>query len=612
MKRSDILSALLLACRALTVSSAPVEGQNEKRQLGGVYDYVIVGGGTAGLVLAERLSEDPKIRVAVIEAGTYYQVTNPLLSSTPAGDSVFVGASPLDSNPLVDWNFVTAPQAGANGRRVHYARGKCLGGSSARNFMLYQRGSAQSYDKWADAVGDSSYTWENLQPYFKKSVAFRPPSSSRAPNATTQYNPAAFDAAGGPLQVGFPNYAQPFASWLQPSLNEIGIPTTQDFNSGKLMGCQYSATTINSDMKRETSETSFLKIAAGRPNLNVIQLALAKKVLFDGNKRATGVVYQVGAITFTAQATREVIVSAGAFQSPQLLMVSGVGPAATLRRFNIPVIADRRGVGQGMQDHVFFGPSYRVQVPTLTRLANDPLYVAAQFFGPYSLAKQGPLTSDTCDFLGWEKVPRALLPQQAAAELSAQFPADWPELEYISGPGYIGDFSNLFASQPKDGYQYATLLGTLVAPLSRGTVTLASADAAVLPVVDPNWLTHPTDVAVAIAAYKRARAAFAARAMQGVLADPVEYYPGPQVQTDAEILATIRKDVMTVWHASCTCRMGKIDDPDAVVDSNARVIGVTGLRVVDASAFALLPPGHPQSTVYALAEKIAAQIRAGY
>lgn len=412
--------------------------------------------------------------------------------------------------------------------------------------MLYQRGSAQSYDKWADAVGDSSYNWKNFQPYFKKSVAFRPPSSFRAPNATAQYNPAAYDASGGPLQVGFPNYAQPFASWLQPSLNEIGVPTVQDFNSGKLMGCQYSATTINRDMKRETSETSFLKMAAGRPNLTVIQLALAKKVLFDGNKRATGVIYQVGPLSFMAKAVREVIVSAGAFQSPQLLMVSGVGSAATLNRFNIPVIADRRGVGQGMQDHVFFGPSWRVKVQTLTRLANDPVYSVAQFLGPYTLFKQGPLTNDVCDFLGWEKVPRSLLPPQAAAHLSSRFPADWPELEYISGPGYVGDFSNIVINQPKDGYQYATLLGALVAPLSRGSVTLASADTADLPVVDPNWLTHPTDVAVAIAAYKRMRAAFAAKAMQGVLADTVEYYPGPQVQSDAEILTTIRKDVMTV------------------------------------------------------------------
>ncbi|KAK8075434.1 GMC oxidoreductase [Apiospora hydei] len=597
MKRSDILSAVLLASRALLVYSAPVESENEKRQLGGSYDYVIVGGGTAGLVLAERLSEDANVKVAVIEAGTYYQITNPILSTTPAGDSFFAGASPSDTNPLVDWNIVTTPKQVQTGVESTML--------AANAWAAAQRGSAQSYDQWADAVGDSSYSWANLQPYFKKSVAFRPPSSAqRAPNATAGYDAAAFRAGGGPLEVGYPNYAQPFASWLQPALNEIGIPTTQDFNSGRLMGCQYAATTIDGSMKRETSESSFLKMAAGRPNLTVIQLALAKKILFDANKRATGVVYQVGPLTFTARAAREVLVSAGAFQSPQLLMR---WPSS-----RSPLVADRRGVGQGMQDHVFFGPSWRVRVPTLTRIATDPLYVAAQLLGPYAAAGQGPLTSNGCDFLGWEKVPRALLPPQAAAELAARFPEDWPELEYISGPGYIGDFANIVANQPKDGYQYATILGALVAPLSRGSVTLASADTSDLPLVDPNWLTHPTDVAVAIAAYKRMRAAFAAKAMQGVLADSVEYYPGPKVQSDAEILATIRKDVMTVWHASCTCRMGKVDDPDAVVDSNARVIGVTGLRVVDASAFALLPPGHPQSTVYALAEKIAAQIRASH
>lgn len=410
--------------------------------------------------------------------------------------------------------------------------------------MLYQRGSAESYNKWADAVDDNSYSWANFEPYFKKSVAFRPPSDSRAPNATAQYNPSAFDASGGPLEVGYPNYAQPFSSWLEPALNEIGIPTVQDFNSGKLLGCQYSAATIDSSMQRETSKSSFLKMATGRPNLRTIQNALAKRILFNDERRATGVLYKVGGVTYTARATREVIVSAGAFQSPQLLMVSGIGPVAMLERFGIPVIADRRGVGQGMQDHVFFGPSYRVRVPTLTRLA-DLLSLTVKGLASYTLLRQGPLTNNVVDFLAWEKLPRALLSHETAADL-AQVPADWPEVEYIAAPGYVGDFSNLLLSQPRDGHQYASLLATLVAPRSRGNVSLASADTDDLPLVNPNWLMHPTDIAVAVAAYKRARAAFASRAMRGVLADPTEYYPGPSVETDEQILATIRKDVMTV------------------------------------------------------------------
>lgn len=590
----------------------PKQKQNEKRQISNdTYDYVIVGGGTAGLTLAARLSEDPNIQVAVIEAGTYYEAGDPLLSSTPTGDVIGVGASPLDTNPN-DWNFVTTPQAGANNREVHYARGRCLGGSSARNFMIYQRGTKQSYQKWADAVNDSSYTWDNWLPYFKKSIDFHPPSASRAGNASAGYDTSAFDDGAGPLQVSYANWAQPFSSWLEPSLNEIGVPPIQDFNSGSLLGAQYCSSTLGTEMRRDSSQTSFLDDATDRPNLTVIQSALAKNIIFDNTKKATGVTYETSLFTFTINARQETIVCAGAFQSPQLLMVSGVGPAATLQEYGIPIVADRPGVGQGMQDHVFFGPTNRVNVQTLTRLANDPVYLSAEYAADYTLSQQGPLTNPVCDYLGWEKLPRSLLSSPTAATLDSQFPADWPEIEFLTAPGYIGDFSDLLTTQPKDGYQYATILGGLVAPLSRGSVTITSADTIDLPQINPNWLTDPADIDVAVATYKRLRAAFSSQAMSGILADPdgQEYFPGPAVQTDAQILQTIRDTVMTIWHASCTCRMGRTDDADAVVDSDARVIGVTGLRVVDASSFALLPPGHPQSTVYALAEKIAAQIRA--
>ncbi|GKT52256.1 dehydrogenase patE [Colletotrichum spaethianum] len=610
-------------------SAAPAEDEarqhaEHKRQLGSsagelgkdaIFDYVIIGGGTAGLVMANRLSAKGDVTVAVIEAGTFYQITNPVIGNTPAGDTLFAGSSPLDTNPLVDWNFVTQAQAGANNRRIHYARGKCLGGSSARNFMIYQRGTKQSYQKWADAIGDNSYTWDALLPHFKKSVKFTPPGSSRSPNASAGYNPDAFSPAGGPLDVSYANYAQPFSTYLEPSLNEIGIPQAQDFNSGELMGAQYCADTIQPDsQKRESSQTSFLSEAIGRKNLKVYQLSLAKKILFDNNKRATGVVVSSNPslTTYILKARKEVILSAGAFQSPQILMVSGVGPKEQLDRFKIPVIAERPGVGKNMEDHVFFGPTWRVKVQTLTRLANDLIYTAAQFAIPYSVLKQGPLTNPVCDFLGWEKTPRDLISAEAAAVLDNEFPPDWPEIEYLTAPGYVGDFANLLLTQPKDGYQYATILGGLVAPLSKGTVTLASADTKDLPLIDPKWLTDPTDVAVAIATFKRLRQAFASNAMRPVLADNKEYFPGSKVETDAQILQNIRNTVMTIWHASCTCRMGKTDDPMAVVDKDAKVIGVDGLRVVDASSFALLPPGHPQSTVYVLAEKISAEILAGY
>jgi choline dehydrogenase len=196
MLRSFLFASVLYAA-ALAV---PASNSFEKRA--NTFGYVIVGGGTAGLTLAERLTEDSSITVAVIEASTYYQITDPLLSTTPAGDVVFVGSDISDNNPLIDWSFVTVPQASANGRTLHYARGKCLGGSSARNFMIFQRDTRGSYQPWADAVGDQSYTFDNWLPYFKKSVSFTPPKSPpRAAHATAEYNPAAFETNGGPLDV---------------------------------------------------------------------------------------------------------------------------------------------------------------------------------------------------------------------------------------------------------------------------------------------------------------------------------------------------------------------------------------------------------------------------
>ncbi|KAK4640614.1 hypothetical protein QC761_601080 [Podospora bellae-mahoneyi] len=625
LSTNRILSLFVVIATTNLVYGVPIEAEQAHEQalprnlegefgISKEFDYVIVGGGTAGLTLANRLSEDPSISVAVVEAGSFYQITNPLLGKTPVGDVLFVGSDPSDTNPLVDWNFVTEPQRGANGRKIHYARGKCLGGSSARNFMIYQRGTVQSYQKWADAVGDESYSWEALQPHFKRSVSFTPPREDlRFKNASAEFNINAFSTTGGgPLQVSYANYANSFSTWMEPALNEIGIGPTQDFNSGSLMGAQYCASTIRPETQtRDSSQTSFLREASGRRNLKVYMTTLAKKIVFDEKKRATGVVVEsrpFGLFEYTLKAKREVIVSAGAFQSPQLLMVSGVGPRVELAKHKIPLIADRPGVGQGMQDHVFFGPSWRVKVETLTRIANDPLFVLGEFAGPYTFNKQGPLTNPVCDFLGWEKVPRELIPKDTSTILDGQFPPDWPEVEYLTAPGYVGDFSNLFTTQPKDGYMYATILGGLVAPMSRGTVTLKSADTKDLPLIDPKWLTDPTDQEVAVALYKRLRQAFASKAMKGVLADTKEYFPGPDVKTDAQILAVIRNTVQTIWHASCTCRMGKRDDRWAVVDKEAKVIGVDGLRVVDASSFALLPPGHPQSTVYVLAEKIAAEI----
>ena len=533
-----------------------------KRQLGGSlgsldgavgvnasYDYVVVGGGTAGLAIAARLAEDASNTVAVIEAGSIYEVTSPVLASTPAGDVIFCGSDATDNNPAVDWSFITQPQAGANQRDIHFARGKCLGGSSARNFMIYQRPTVDSLQRWADAVDDQSWTFDNTLPYYQKSCKFTPPDlTKRASNATTSYRENAFSVSGGPLDVSYANYAQTFSSWMEESFNEIGISTTEDFNSGSLLGCQYCSSTITpANENRASSQTTFLNSVASNTNIKVYSATLAQKILFDSTNTATGVLVSTAGAPYTLTATKEVILSAGAFQSPQLLMVSGIGPASQLQSLSIPVLADRPGVGQNLTDHIFFGPAYRVALETFTRLANDLPYTLFEFATDYSLLQRDPLTSPVADFLGWEKVPSPLRANFTPATLAAldSFPADWPELEYISASGYVGDFGNLFLDQPKDGYQYATILATLVAPLSRGNVTLASASTEDLPLINPNWLTDPTDQQVAVAGYRRVREAFGSEAMGSVRIGE-EYFPGMEVQSDEDMLGVIRDTLMTV------------------------------------------------------------------
>ncbi|CZR63977.1 related to choline dehydrogenase [Phialocephala subalpina] len=616
--------SLALAALASAVLASPIK--QEERQVNGLigsllgtlganqtFDYIVLGGGTGGLTIAKRLAEDPTVTVAVIEAGSVYQVADPVFASTPGGDVTFVGTK--ETLPTVDWGFFTSKDPASNSQARAYARGKCLGGSSARNFMIYQRPPVGALQDWADAVDDQSYTFDNFLPYYKKSPQFTPPGPKRTVNATVSYNAGAFSSTGGPLQVSYPNTAQSFSSYMQGALNEIGIPTVQDFNSGSLMGCQYCSVTIKpKDESRDSSQTSFLNEAAsaGLTNLKVFTLTMAKKINFDANKKAISVVVESNLISYTLGVNKEVIVSAGAFQSPQLLMVSGVGPAAQVSALGVPLVQDLPGVGQNMQDHIFFGPAYKVDLTTFTKLANDPVYLLAMF-AQYTTTQTGPLTNPVADFLGWEKVPdslRSSLGAQALADL-AKLPGDWPEIEYLSGAGYVGDWSSLLFGQPKDGAQYATILAALVAPQSRGNIQVTSADTNTLPIINTAYLQSHTDQQVAIAAYKRVRQAFTSDFMQQTVQGRPEAYPGPSVQTDNQILATIKESLQTVWHASCTCKMGVASDPMAVVDSHARVFGVQGVRVVDASAFPFLPPGHPQSTIYALAEKITDDIKNG-
>lgn len=348
--------------------------------------------------------------------------------------------------------------------------------------------------------------------------------------------------------------------------------------------------TINpTNAHRSSSQTSFLDKAIDTTSLKIYIQTLATRVIFKNNT-ATGVLCEAGGLTFQLSATREVILSAGTFQSPQLLMVSGIGPKNTLKKHNITTISALPGVGQNMRDQPILSISYEVNFDTASRLVNDPVY-AAQAAQEYLINATGVLSANP-EYLLFEKLPasnRAALSNSTRHDLN-QFPSDWPEVEYLPQNDVAGNNSNYMTVDPANGKNYASLAAGLMATTSIGNITITSSNMHDPPLINPNWLTTQTDIEVALQAFKRLRL------LWGAVNETIgpEYYPGANITTDAAILNNIRDQLSTIYHAAATCKMGKASDPTAVVDSRARVYGVKRLRVVDASAFPFLPPGHPQ------------------
>lgn len=484
-----------------------------------------------------------------------------------------------------------------------------MGGTSARNFLYYHRQTTGSAQKWADSIDDSTYSFPNLLEYYKKSVDYTPPTIQYT-NTTNAQDLAAFTPGGGPLQVSHGAYDDAFNSWALPALQSIGQAAINGFQSGKLIGSAYVPATIDpADASRSSSESSFLRASLKTGGPTVYNNTLAERLLFVGTK-ATGVSVASGSQRYILEARNEVIVSAGAFQSPQLLMVSGVGPQEQLESLNIPVVAHSPGVGQNLWDQIYYGTTFRVNVPTSSAVLNDPALANAAL-QEYLKEARGPLSVSGNYVLGFEKLPLHLregLTPLTRQTLDDTFPADWPELEFIPASLFLGNQSNFAVMDPRDGYNYAAIATALVAPLSRGNITIESASMADPPLINPNWLTDPADIELAIAGFKRQREVWA---NMSDLTIGDEISPGPQVQSDADILEFIRRNLAPVWHPAATCKMGPASDDMAVIDANAKVHGLQSLRVVDASSFPFLPPGHPQATVYALAEKIADEILRG-
>ncbi|KAI5784578.1 hypothetical protein EDC01DRAFT_200921 [Geopyxis carbonaria] len=567
------------------------------------YDFVIAGGGSAGLILAERLSQNASLSVMVIEAGGNPDIVYPLYSSTPFMAVFGIGSDPADTVPI-DWGTVTTPQKGLGGRSIHYAQGKSLGGSSMRNFNVYTRGSCDTYNKW-ESLGNPGWGWGCVLPYFERSTSLiEPRNDLRFANASVD-PVASLIGTSGPIQIGYPNEAAPFGTFLKEAMTANGLNKTADFTSGTLNGWQWASTTIDAAMNRSSSFSATFPLLSARSNVKLVYPALVKKVNFVGTK-AVGVTYNTSTGELvTINATREVVISAGAFRSPQLLQVSGIGPAELLTKHGIPIIVNNKNVGGNLQDHSFFTQSYRVNMSSSTRFGVDPVY-AEEKISEYLTDHTGPLTNNNCDFIAFEKYDNKTLGKEAAYN---DFPGKWPHVEWASASGFVGNYSNPGKNQPTDGYDYATLMGILVAPKSRGSVKISSNDTADTPLIDPAFFTHPFDRKVLLETFKRGRKFLGSPEMAGAYSDPTEYYPGPSVQTDNEILQYIKENMMTIWHASSTCAML----PKArggVVNSRLQVYGTTNLRVVDASIFPLVPPGHPVASVYMVAGKAADMILA--
>lgn len=466
-------------------------------------------------------------------------------------------------------------------------------------------------------MDDQTYTFDNLLPFFKKSCIYTRPNQALYKNSSNSDNANAFSSTGGPLHVSFGNFVNSFGTWTQRAFQAIGLKQIDGFNSGSLLGSSYGAWTINpSNAHRSSSESSFLQTSLRNgSSLKVYKNTLAQRILFNVRNAATGVVvttagtYGVPSLDYTLNARKEVIVSAGAFQSPQLLMVSGVGPRDILKKFNIPCVHSLEGVGQNMWDHIIFGVGHRVNVQTTSTLINSPA-AAANAAELFRNNATGPLSIFGTGYYGWEKLPepyRSRLSIESRAALNDEFPPDWPEVEWLSSNGFAGFALNRVTADPRDGFNYATITNALVAPLSRGTVSIQSAEMATPPVIDPKYLSAPADVEMAIQFLHRQREAWAVLTKAGLTVGD-EVLPGPNVTSDADILNFIKSSFIEVYHAAATCKMGRWHDPMAVVDSGGRVFGTQSLRVVDASSFPFLPPGHPQATVYMLAEKIAEEI----
>jgi choline dehydrogenase len=522
------------------------------------YDYIIVGAGSAGCVLANRLSANPGHRVLLLEAGG--SDLNPWIH-------IPVGYFKTMHNPATDWCYLTEPDKGIADRRLQWPRGKVLGGSSSLNGLLYVRGQAQDYDRWAE-LGNQGWSFADVLPYFKKSE-------------DQERGADAYHGAGGPQKVSDLRLRRPIADLFIQAARQVGIPFNPDYNGADQEGVGYFQQTAYKGFRWSTAK-SFLRPARKRKNLTVITRAQTTRVTFDG-QRATGVEYQHKGQKRQAYAACEVLLSAGAINSPQLLQLSGVGAKALLGKLDIPLVHDLPGVGENLQDHLQIRLVYKTSQRTLNDEVNN-WWKRAWVGIRYALTRTGPLT---------------LAASQVAIFTRSNPAVERPDIQF--------HFQPLSADKPGEGaHKFSAFTSSVcqLRPYSRGNVLIKSKDPFIYPAIFPNYLSDKRDQQVVIDAIKVARSISQAPALQPHIKD--EYVPGWQYQTDAELLQAAREYSQTIYHPVGTCKMGS--DAMAVVDEKLRVQGVQGLRVVDASIMPEIVSGNTNAPTIMIAEKAADMI----
>lgn len=546
------------------------------------FDYIVVGAGTAGCLLANRLSADPDVRVLLLEAG---RKDNYHWFHIPVGYLYCIG------NPRADWMYKTEPDAGLNGRSLIYPRGKTLGGCSSINGMIYMRGQARDYDNWAAVTGEAAWAWQNSLEDFKAHEDHYKLDNGEDPS--TGHNSRFSDAHGhgGEWRVEKQRLRWDVLDSFAEAAEESGIPKTEDFNSGDNSGVGYFDVNQHSGWRWNTSK-AFLRPAKSRKNLTIWTEAQVEKLSFatasDGQVRCTGVRVDRSGRSISVKAAREVVLSAGAVNTPQILQLSGIGPARLLKSHGIDVVLDAPGVGENLQDHLQIRAVFKVNgTQTLNTLANT-FFGKAKIGLEYALRRSGPMS---------------MSPSQLGAFTRSAPDRPHANLEYHIQPLSLDAFGDDLHDFPAITVSVCNLN-----PTSRGHIRIQSADFRAAPRITPNYLETQDDRKVAVESLRQVRQIMALPAMQRY--EPEEYKPGVQFQSDHALEELAGDIATTIFHPVGTAKMGAGDDSTAVVDPQLRVRGVTGLRVVDASIMPEITSGNTNAPTLMIAEKAAAWMRA--